>query len=156
VGKLDAYCVWGKGGESHVDEISQLKKLRLAHPCPSSIWLPALTLLTQPFCLILRGGTSRELGPGRKRSLKEETPPSEQEATGGGQEMVGINKIRRLAYQTAMVGAAAAALSLTAAAHSSNSSANPFSRDRSGEISVITDHMTSVGWRVPDRLTQDS
>ncbi len=28
--------------------------------------------------------------------------------------------------------------------------------DRSGEISVITDHMTSVGWRVPDRLTQDS
>ncbi|CAM6015913.1 unnamed protein product [Sphagnum balticum] len=46
--------------------------------------------------------------------------------------MVGINEIRRLAYQTAVVGAAAAALSLTAAAHSSNSSANPFSRDRRG------------------------
>ncbi|CAM6040185.1 unnamed protein product [Sphagnum compactum] len=70
--------------------------------------------------------------------------------------MVGINKIRRLAYQTAVVGAAAAALSLTAAAHSSNSSANPFSRDRSGEIWVTTDHMTSVGWRVPDRLTQEA
>jgi hypothetical protein len=70
--------------------------------------------------------------------------------------MVGINKIRRLAYQTAVVGAAAAALSLTAAAHSSNSSANPFSRDRGGEILVITDHMTSVGWRVPDRLTQEA
>ncbi|CAK9212484.1 unnamed protein product [Sphagnum jensenii] len=70
--------------------------------------------------------------------------------------MVGINKIRRLAYQTAVVGAAAAALSLTAAAYSSNRSANPFSLDRSGEISVITDHMTSVGWRVPDRLTQEA
>lgn len=67
--------------------------------------------------------------------------------------MVEINKIRRLA---AVVGAAAAALSLNAAAHSSNSSANPFSRDGSGEISVITDHMTSVGWRVPDRLTQEA
>ncbi len=96
------------------------------------------------------------IGPWKEEELERGISPQEQEAPGVGQEMVGNNKIRRLAYQTAVVGAAAAALSLTAAGHSSNSSANTFSRDRSGEISVITDHMTSVGWRVPDRLTQEA
>jgi hypothetical protein len=29
-------------------EQQQQKKLRLSHPCPSSIWLPGITLLMQP------------------------------------------------------------------------------------------------------------
>jgi hypothetical protein len=70
--------------------------------------------------------------------------------------MASGTRLRRFAYYGAVVVGTAAALGFTSAHNSS--SANPFSRDRrsSGEVSAITDRMSSTGWRVPNRNTQEA
>ncbi|CAK9872889.1 unnamed protein product [Sphagnum jensenii] len=70
--------------------------------------------------------------------------------------MASGTRLRRFAYYGAVVVGTAAALGFTSAHNSS--SANPFSRDRrsSGEISAITERMSSTGWRVPNRNTQEA
>lgn len=78
-------------------ECTQQQKLVMAHsssaaaaeeaPACSSLSMFDLASSHYPpdaaFCLILRGGTSRELGRGRKRSLKQESPPRSKKRPAG-------------------------------------------------------------------------
>ncbi len=107
------------------------------------------------FCLILRGGTSRELGRGRKRSLKEESPPEARRdrrgpGDGGNQQDTAIGVSDRRG------GCCGRRAWSNRCCAQQQRQCQPFLARQKWEISIITDHMKSVGWRVPDRLTQEA